>query len=275
MRGGKCSPPCAGSGRGRSPGEPGEWLGRADPWQQSRVLSGEWATAPARSGHPSSPCRHRPPRPRNGRTAGACRRRVGAVAVAPVSPCPHEATAIIFGGNDRNTDPVGIACLFGWDLRIASRPPAEEAGAGRAPEMRLDPLLRCRRHSPRKGSTTMTHSTGNGARTGGRGPLGFFRNLKTARKLLAGFLVMVGRMAGIGALSLSKLGETNDRLDGMTTGASRRWIPSAGWRRASRRSVSGWSTTASPPRSRTGSASTPASRNWTGCSTRRWPRSIG
>ena len=51
--------------------------------------------------------------------------------------------------------------------------------------------------------------------TPGRGPVARFRDLATARKLLAGFLVVVLLMIAVGAVGISRLGAAQDRLDGM------------------------------------------------------------
>lgn len=48
-----------------------------------------------------------------------------------------------------------------------------------------------------------------------RGPLAFFRNLKTARKLLAGFLVTCLLVVGVGLIGISQLSAAQARLDGM------------------------------------------------------------
>ena len=48
-----------------------------------------------------------------------------------------------------------------------------------------------------------------------RGPLSFFRDLKTARKLLVGFLVTCVLMVGVGAVGISRLAAAQSSLDGM------------------------------------------------------------
>jgi len=48
-----------------------------------------------------------------------------------------------------------------------------------------------------------------------RGPLSFFRDLKTARKLLVGFLVPCVLMVGVGAVGISRLAAAQSSLDGM------------------------------------------------------------
>ncbi|RYV49329.1 MCP four helix bundle domain-containing protein, partial [Pengzhenrongella frigida] len=54
------------------------------------------------------------------------------------------------------------------------------------------------------------------ARTGTpRGPLSFFRNLKTAQKLLVGFLITCVLMIGVGGIGISKLAAAQASLDGM------------------------------------------------------------
>ncbi|SNT07558.1 HAMP domain-containing protein, partial [Geodermatophilus pulveris] len=60
----------------------------------------------------------------------------------------------------------------------------------------------------------MTTTADNPARRA-TGPFGFFRDLKTARKLLASFLVLIAIMTGIGLLGLSKLATVNTQLDSM------------------------------------------------------------
>jgi Tfp pilus assembly protein PilV len=48
-----------------------------------------------------------------------------------------------------------------------------------------------------------------------RGPLSFFANMKTAQKLLAGFLVVSMLMVGVGVLGISKLATAQANLQGM------------------------------------------------------------
>src|SRR4051794_30162707 len=48
-----------------------------------------------------------------------------------------------------------------------------------------------------------------------RGAFRRFRDLGTARKLLAGFLLMCALVVGVGLFGLSRLGAANDRLDSM------------------------------------------------------------
>ena len=50
---------------------------------------------------------------------------------------------------------------------------------------------------------------------GSRGPLSFFRNLKTATKLLSGFLVVSLLMVGVGVLGISKLASAQANLKNM------------------------------------------------------------
>ncbi|WNV75578.1 methyl-accepting chemotaxis protein [Geodermatophilus sp. DSM 44513] len=57
----------------------------------------------------------------------------------------------------------------------------------------------------------MSTTTKAPARSPG-GPIGFFRNLKTAPKLLAGFLVMVVCTAAVGLLGLTQLGAAQERI---------------------------------------------------------------
>ncbi len=52
---------------------------------------------------------------------------------------------------------------------------------------------------------------------GGRGLLGRFRDLQTARKLLVGFLVLVAMMAVVGAIGLQQLSAAQERIESLYT----------------------------------------------------------
>lgn len=74
------------------------------------------------------------------------------------------------------------------------------------------PATRSAYHATRERPTTRDESRTGGRNGAGRSPLGRFRDLATARKLLAGYLVIVVLMVAVGVLGIARLGAAQDEF---------------------------------------------------------------